>query len=93
MAGVQVKLKSREMEALLKSGDVRSMLTRAAQPVLAAAIADPHDDTGAYEASLHIEQDTTDRAVVRVVASDYKAFILEARYGILARALDSAGGV
>jgi hypothetical protein len=66
------------------------MLTAKAQPVLAAAKADPHDDTGDYEAGLHIEQDTTDRAVVRVVSGDWKGHILEANYGILARALDSA---
>ena len=34
----------------------------------------------------------TDRAVVRVVSGDFKGHILEANYGILSRALDSAGG-
>lgn len=87
----RVKLNSPGIAALLKSDEVRAMLTAKAQPVLAAAQADPHDDTGAYEAGLHIEQDTTDRAVVRVVSGDRKGHILEARYGILARALDSAG--
>ena len=51
------------MAQLLKSDDVRAMLTHHAEPVLAAAQADPHDETGAYEAGLHIEQVTTDRAV------------------------------
>lgn len=87
-----VKLNSRGMAALLKSGGVRSFVTERAERVLAAAQADPHDDTGAYEAGLHIEQDTTDRAVVRVVSGDRKGHILEANYGILSRALDSAGG-
>ena len=41
---------------------VRAMLTGHAERVLAAAQADPHDDSGAYEAGLHIEQATTDRA-------------------------------
>lgn len=86
----KVKLNHRGMSDLLKSPQVRAELTRHALPVLAAAKADPHDDTGAYEASLHIEQDTTDRAVVRVVASDWKSHILEAKYGILSRALDQA---
>lgn len=90
--GIRVKLNGRGMAELLKSADVRAELTSLAEPVLAAAIADPHDDTGDYEASLHIEQATTDRAVVRVVASDWKAGILESRYGILANALDAAGG-
>lgn len=88
----RVKLNSRGMASLLKSGEVRSFVTERAERVLAAAQADPHDDTGAYEAGLHIEQDTTDRAVVRVVSGDRKGHILEANYGILSRALDSAGG-
>jgi hypothetical protein len=87
-----VKLNSRGMAQLLKSSGVRAELTRRAAPVLAAAKADPHDDTGDYESGLHIEQVETDRAVVRVVSDDWKGHILEARYGILARALDAAGG-
>lgn len=78
------------MKQLLNSAEVRAELTRRAQPVLAAAKADPHDDTRAYENGLHIEQATTDRAVVRVVSGDWKGHILEADYGILARALDEA---
>lgn len=87
---IEIKLDHGGMAALLKSAEVRSALRERAEPVLAAAQADPHDDTGDYEASLHIEDATTDRAVVRVVASDWKAGILEAKYGILARALDAA---
>ena len=78
------------MAELLNSSSVRAMLTEHAEPVLAAAQADPHDDSGAYEASLHIEQAVTDRAVVRVVADVPYAMVLEANYGILSRALDSA---
>lgn len=88
--GREFKVNKRGMEELLNSDEVRRELTRMAQPVLAAAKADPHDDTRDYENSLHIEQATTDRAVVRVVADDWKAAILEAEYGILARALDAA---
>ena len=90
-ASVQIKLNHSGMAALLKSGEVRAALRGPAEAVLAAAQADSHDDTYDYENSLHIEDATTDRAVVRVVASDYKAWILEAEYGILARALDAAG--
>lgn len=88
----RVRLKSSGMAALLRSGEIRAILTPRAERVLAAAKADPHDDTFAYENGLHIEQDTTDRAVVRVVSGDRKGHILEANYGILSRALDSAGG-
>lgn len=86
------KLNSAGMKQLLNSPAVRAELTRRAQPILAAAKADPHDDTGACENGLHIAQATTDRAVVRVVSGDWKGHILEAEYGILARALDAAGG-
>lgn len=92
MARSTVRLKSAGVKQLLNSPEVRAMLTEKAQPVLAAAQADPHDDTGAYEASLQIQQATTDRAVVRVIATDRKSHILEAKYAILSRALDAAGG-
>jgi hypothetical protein len=89
----KVVLNHAGMADLLRSPGVRAELTRRAERVLEAAKADPHDDTGAYEAGLHIEQATTDRAVVRVVSGDWKGHILEARYGILTRALDQAGGL
>lgn len=88
MAKARIKLLSRGMDELLNSFSTRPYAER----VLAAAKADPHDDTGAYENGLHIEQDETDRRVFRVVSGDRKGHILESRYGILARALDSAGG-
>lgn len=92
MARTKVKLNSAGMKELLNSGGVRADLTERAERVLSAARADPHDDTGAYEQGLQIEQATTDRAVVRVVSTDYKGHILESRFGILTRALDEAGG-
>jgi hypothetical protein len=79
------------MAELLKSDGVRAIVTAHAEPVLAAAKADPHDDTGAYEAGLVIEQDTTDRVAVRVKGTDWKSGVLEARYGILQRALGAGG--
>lgn len=91
MARFKVTLNHAGMSELLKSSGVRAMLTTKIQPVYAAAKADPHDETGAYELMLHVEQATTDRAVVRVVSGNWKGHILEAKYGILARALDAAG--
>lgn len=88
----RVRLKSAGMADLLNSASIRADLTARMERALSAAQADPHDLTGAYEAGLHLEQDTTDRAVVRLVSGDKKGHILEARYGILARALDAAGG-
>lgn len=87
MSQVRFVLDSGGMAELLKSDMVRAILRPHAERVLAAAKADPHDDTGAYERSLHIVSATTDRAAERVTASDWKAGILEAEYGILARAL------
>ena len=92
MRRLQVSLNHAGMKALLNDPGVRRDLTRRMQPVLQQAIDDPHDDTGDYERGLHIEQVTTDRAVVRVVSGDWKGHILEAEYGILGRALDAAGG-
>lgn len=89
----KVTLNKAGMKALLTSPEVVAMLEARARPVLAAAKADTHDDTGAYEAGLHMETQTAgNRARVKVVSGDWKGHILEARYGILARALDAAGG-
>lgn len=69
---------------------VRALLRSHAEPVLAAAQADPHDASGEYEASLHIEEAHTDRLVVRVVAGVPYSHVVEANHGVLSRALDSA---
>ena len=80
------------MAALLKSSGVRSFVTSRADAVLSAAESSAPVDTGAYRSSLHIEQATTDRAVVRVVADVSYALVVEAETGNLSRALDAAGG-
>lgn len=85
------KLNGRGIQSYL-DGDhgVEAMLRAKAERVLAAAIADPHDDTGDYENGLHLEEAHTDRLVIRIVSGDWKGYIMEANYGVLARALDSA---
>jgi hypothetical protein len=90
MAKMRVNLDHPGMAAMLKSAPVRAELNRRAQRALAAAQSSAPVDTGAYRASLHIEQDTTDRAVVRVVADDPKSVFVEADTGNLARAIDAA---
>lgn len=85
-----IRMTRRGVEEILKSNKVRAMLTEHAQNVLSAAQADPHDDSGDYELSLRIDQDTTDRAAVRVVAGVDYSHAVEAKYGVLARALDHA---
>lgn len=73
-------------------GGTRALLHTKAQAVLAAARDSAPVDTGEYRNGLHVAEAHTDRLVVRVVASDRKGFILEAKYGILSSALDAAGG-
>ena len=91
MATTRLKLNSSEIQSYL-DGDhgVEALLDSAAQNVLGAAQSDPHDASGSYEASLHIETARTDRLVKRVVADVPYAMVQEARYGVLSRALDSA---
>lgn len=86
-----IRLNSAEIQSYLDGEHgVREMLLAHAEPVLAAAQADPHDASGEYEGSLHIEETHTDRLVVRVVADAPHALVQEARYGVLSRALDAA---
>lgn len=92
MAGIKVTLNHGGMGELLKSAEVRDALTQRAERVLAAAKAAAPVDTGAYRDGLHVEQATTDRAVVRVSGDTDHDWILEAKTGNLARALDAAGG-
>ena len=74
------------MRALLNEGFVREDLTRRAGRVLSAAQAgDPSFD-------YHIEQNTTDRAVVRVGSDDEGVLFAESETGNLLRALDAGGG-
>lgn len=90
----RVKLNSAGIQALLESGEVRADLTdRAARVLSAAQSSAPYDPTRTsgehYRDSLHIVQDTTDRAVVRVVAGAAHGYVVEANTGTLARALDA----
>jgi hypothetical protein len=77
---------------LLKSAEVRAALTARAERSLAKAKADAPVKSGEYRDGLHLVQDTTDRAVVRVAGSTQHDWYVEATHGVLARALDAAGG-
>lgn len=83
-------LNHRGIEDLLKSREVRRDLTSRGEKVLAAAESSAPVDEGEYRDGLHIEQATTDRAVVRVAGSTDHDWIVEAQTGNLARALDAA---
>lgn len=87
----RVRINHAEIQSYLDGGHgVSELLHASAEKVLAAAQADPHDASGAYEASLHIEEAHTDRLVVRVVAGVPYSHVVEADFGVLAKALDSA---
>lgn len=85
------RLISGGVKEVLNSSGTRSFLTTEAGKVLAAAQSSAPVDTGAYRAGLHIEQATTDRAVVRVAGGTDHDFVVEAKTGNLSRALDAAG--
>jgi hypothetical protein len=78
-----VKLDSKGMRELLNERFVRDHLTDRADRVLGAAQA------GDPSFEYHIEQATTDRAVVRVGSDDEGVLFAEANTGNLLRALDA----
>lgn len=88
----KLKMNYKGMGALLKGAPASAALASRMQRALSAAQASAPVVSGNYKASLHIEQDTTDRAVARVVADVPYALIVEAETGNLARALGAAGG-
>lgn len=89
--GVRVEMNGRGVEELLTSPEVRADLRDRAERVLGAA----RDEaagfivTGNYYNGLKIREDTTDRAVVRVVGTAPHSHLVEAAHGTLARALDA----
>lgn len=88
-----VRLNSATMRSLLDGGyGMAEALREDAQKVLARARSIAPVDTGEYRDSIHIEDDHTDRMVVRIVADDRKAPIIEHNHAVLARALGASGG-
>lgn len=88
----QIKINKRGAAELLKSPEVRALLRPHAERVAARARMTAPKDTHDYENSIHVESHTTDRAVERVVADDWKANIIESKTGNLVRALGAEGG-
>ena len=86
------KLNHSGIQSYLDGGHgVSSLLHSKAQAVLSAAQGSAPVDSGDYQASLHIEEDHTDRMVVRVVADVPYSHVVEADQGVLSRALGAAG--
>jgi len=84
---LKIKLNHGDMAKLLKSDQVRPPLTEIAEKMASRARSSAPVDSGAYRDGISVESDTTDRAVERIVAHDYKSSIIEARTGNLKRAL------
>lgn len=87
------KLNPRTVGEYLNGGHgVEEELDRRASRTLSAARSNAPVATGAYRASLHVETTHTDRVVKRVRSNLPYALVVEARKGVLSRALDAAGG-
>lgn len=76
---------------MLNDDALRRKLRPIAERVAAQARATAPVDSGQYRDSIHVESDTTDRVVERVVADAPHAMVVESRTGNLARALSAAG--
>lgn len=91
MASTRITLNHHEIQSYLDGGHgVRELLQGPAERVAQALRDDPHDDTGAFEDGVTIEEAHTDRLVLRIGSTDFKGAILEANYGLHSRALDAA---
>lgn len=99
MARFKVNLDHGGIRELLRSAAVQAEMHRRAEKVADRArdIAPVGPDSrtgqvGAYRGSIEVQDDPSrGRARAKVVATDWKAHILEAEHRILGRALDAAG--
>lgn len=90
MARTKINVNHGTIQSYLDGGHgVSALLHSKADAVLSAAQSSAPRDTGAYANGLHIEEDHTDRMVVRVAGSTDHDWIVEAQTGNLARALDA----
>lgn len=88
MATNKVRLNSKALQQYLDGAHgVEALLEQKAQDALSLALAAAPVESGAYQASLHVETDHTDRMVKRVVADVPYAMKAEAEHGTLAKAL------
>lgn len=76
-----------EIRKFLKSDGVVEALYNEAELILSEAQRLAPVDSGDYRNGLDMDEDVTDRAVVRVVASDPKSVLIESQRGVLARAI------
>ena len=84
---MRVRLDSAEMARLLKSDQMRGPLRAEAEKMAERARSSAPVSSGEYRSSIAVEDDTTDRAVARVVAHSGHAALVEAKTGTLKRAI------
>lgn len=75
------------VEEILNSSATRALLDSPAEAVAARMRANAPVATGALAASIHVEDDTTDRAVKRVMADVPYAMVVEADTGFASRSI------
>lgn len=92
MARTRVVMNSAGAREVLTSPGVRELLRQRALAIAARARSTAPYESGDYERGIGVESATTDRAVERVVAKDWKSLIIESKTGNLARALGAEGG-
>lgn len=84
---VKITLDHSEMKDFLTGSEVEIPLREIAEKAASKARSTAPVASGAYRDSIDVEVDETDRTVVRVVAHDWKAALIEAKTGNLKRAL------
>lgn len=93
MARTRVELNSAAIQKMLDGGNgIREDLQQRAQAVLAQAESIAPVKTGNYRDGLQVVEEHTDRVVFRVGSKAPHAHLVEAQSGVMAKALDAAGG-
>lgn len=89
MAKVKIELDHGGMQSILDGDgvDIEGPLMEVAQRSASRARSTAPVDSGDYRDGIHAELDHTDRVVARVVATDWKSSIVEAKTGNLKRSL------
>jgi hypothetical protein len=89
----EVHFNQRYFDRIMQTASVRDVVKKKAAEALAIAQATAPVDTGAYRDSLKLEQHQAQyRSAWRVVGTDKKTMLIEAKLGVLARALKQVKG-
>lgn len=81
-------------DRIMKSAEVENLTKKRAEAALAIAQHTAPVDSGEYRDRLKVEQHNSDyRTVFRVVGTDWKTLLIEAKTGNLARAVKAVKGL